>query len=78
MRTAERKIRARCGSRGGDRLVEYTIVFVPNTVRVSDVRVTGEHQGRELGDCVEMGARAIDFRGARDRASELPRALYRM
>jgi len=78
VRTAERKIRARCGSRGGDRLVEYTIVFVPNTVRVSDVRVTGEHQGRELGDCVEMGARAIDFRGARDRASELPRALYRM
>jgi len=78
VRAAERKIRARCGSRGGDRMVEYTLVFVPGTVRVKEVRVEGEHQGRELGDCVEITARAIDFTGARDRVNELPRALYRM
>jgi len=77
-REAERKIRARCGSRGGDRLVEYTIVFAPGSQRVVEVRVGGEHQGRELGDCVETAALKIDFRGARDRVSELPRALYRM
>ncbi len=75
---AERKIRARCGSPGGDRMVEYTLVFAPGTPRVIDVRVEGEHQGRELGDCVEMAARKIDFRNARDRVNELPRALYRM
>lgn len=78
VRAAERKIRARCGSRGGDRMLEYTLVFVPGTVRVKEVRVEGEHQGRELGDCVEITARAIDFSGARDRVNELPRALYRM
>ena len=78
VRAAERKIRARCGSRGGDRMVEYTIVFAAGSQRVAGVRVEGEHQGRELGDCVETAALKIDFGGARDRAMELPRALYRM
>jgi serine/threonine protein kinase len=78
VRAAERKIRARCGSRGGDRMVEYTIVFAAGSRRVAGVRVEGEHQGRELGDCVETAALKIDFGGARDRVTALPRALYRM
>ncbi len=59
-------------------MVEYTIVFAAGSQRVAGVRVEGEHQGRELGDCVETAALKIDFGGARDRAMELPRALYRM
>lgn len=78
VRAAERKIRAHCGSRGGARSVEYTLVLAPGTLRVKEVRVAGEHQGRELGDCVEIAGKRIDLSGARDRVNELTRVLDRM